>query len=202
MPLDSDVTNGDSQLHVEFYEHKLDPHMGKTFVRIMVPGDKTNIVDRPLRESDKSRFPRQFLHFQMKNASDIVVGTTLEAWREECPEDISDNQLAELRILGFRTAEQLATASDGQLQKVGLGSVGLRERSKAYLTRKSETKNSKELYQTRTELEEMRAQMAAMSEQLNAAGNISLAMKKKPGRPKALVNVKHDDASVGATSHE
>ena len=47
MALDSDIYNADSHLHVEFYlnedgEFKANP---KEFVRIIVPGDKTNVVD-------------------------------------------------------------------------------------------------------------------------------------------------------------
>ena len=51
MALDSDVQNADSQLHVEFYEFKEEgPYKGQPFVRIAVPGDKTNIVETPVRE--------------------------------------------------------------------------------------------------------------------------------------------------------
>jgi hypothetical protein len=55
--MDSDVENADSKLYVEFYTHERKPHVGQPFVRIMVPGDKTNILDQPVREDHKQRFP-------------------------------------------------------------------------------------------------------------------------------------------------
>jgi len=68
MPLDSDVPNGDEQLHVEFFIAKeIDPRWdGKPFIRINIPGDKTSVVEQPVREDHKRRFPRQWLYFQMK----------------------------------------------------------------------------------------------------------------------------------------
>ena len=45
MPLDSDENGADSKLFVEFYEQERMPDRGKVYVRIMVPGDKLNIID-------------------------------------------------------------------------------------------------------------------------------------------------------------
>ena len=67
MPLDSDENGADSKLFVEFYEQERMPDRGKVYVRIMVPGDTTNIIDQPVRDDHKERFPRQWLHFQMQN---------------------------------------------------------------------------------------------------------------------------------------
>ena len=50
MALDSDIHNADSHLHVEFYTNDQKPYKDRPtpFVRIIVPGDKTNIVDQPV----------------------------------------------------------------------------------------------------------------------------------------------------------
>ena len=48
MPLDSDINNADSQLHVEFYVKDSGANEGRPYVRIMAPGDKTNIIDQPV----------------------------------------------------------------------------------------------------------------------------------------------------------
>ncbi len=57
--LDSDVNNADAQLHVEFYTKDSGVNEGKTYVRIMAPGDKTNIIDQPCRGYQRcQRYPR------------------------------------------------------------------------------------------------------------------------------------------------
>ena len=86
MPLDSDVNNADAQLHVEFYEYEKDPHKGKPFVRIVVPGDKTNIIDQPARDDHKRRFQRQWLFVLSKSADGQVIGTPISLWHKERPE--------------------------------------------------------------------------------------------------------------------
>ena len=171
--LDSDVGNGDQHLHVEFYTYEKEPYKDKPFVRIIVPGDKTNVIDQPVREDHKARFPRQWLHFQMKSDTGQVIGTSLPDWNKDQPEEFTDYQMAELQILKFQTVEQVATASDGQLQRVGMGATGLRDKARAYLLSKNQTESSTELAKTRTELDELKAQMAEL-----------LSEKRKAGRPK------------------
>jgi hypothetical protein len=170
--LDSDVSNADTHLHVEFYNFEKDPYKGKPFVRIIVPGDKTNIVEQPAREDHKERFPRQWLYFQMANSDAPIIGTKLEEWNKTAPEDLTDYQMAELQILKFQTVEQVATASDSQLQRIGMGGAGLRERAKAFMALRNRSHTDTELEKTRLELDELKAQMAQLLEQ------------RKPGRPK------------------
>lgn len=173
--LDSDIGNGDQHLHVEFYTYDKDPYKDRPFVRIIVPGDKTNVVDQPVRDDHKARFPRQWLHFQMQGAPQ-AIGTPLQEWCKDQPVEFTDYQMAELQILKFQTVEQVATASDGQLQRVGMGATGLRDKARAYLLNKNQSESSSELAKTRTELEELKEQMAEL-----------LAEKRKPGRPKKEV---------------
>ena len=188
MALDSDINNADSQLYVEFYTSEKDPYKGKPFIRIVVPGDKTTVIDQPVRDDHKERFPRQWLHFQMQSGDGPVIGTPLKDWHQDRPEELTDNQLAELQILKFQTVEQVATASDSQLQRIGMGSAGLRERGRSYLLNKNQKVSSGELEATRAQLEELKAQMAMLLEQ------------RKPGRPRKE-NVNDDHVGVGATSN-
>jgi hypothetical protein len=190
MPLDSDVSGADAQLHVEFYEYDKAPYKGQAFVRIMAPGDKTNIIEQPVREHHKARFARQWLYYQMRNNEGPELGTPLENWHKEVPDELNDYQMAELQILKFRTIEQVATASDSQLQKVGMGAQALRERAKNYLARKNNSVFSDELSNTRKELDELKAKLAQLMEE------------RKPGRPrKEAVDVQHN-ASIGDAGHE
>jgi hypothetical protein len=140
-----------------------------------VPGDKTNIVDQPVREDHKRRFPRQWLHFQMQNNNAEVIGVPLSQWVKDDPENFNDMQMAELQIFKFQTVEQVATATDNQLQRVGMGAMGLREQARRYLQVKNQSSNQNEIETTKQELAELKEQMAALMSQLS---------EKKVGRPK------------------
>jgi len=172
MGLDSDVHNADSHLHVEFYHFTDARFKDEPFVRIMVPGDKTNIIEEPVKEYHKERFPRQWLYFQMKNSEGSVIGTLLDEWQKARPKEFSANQMAELQILKFQTVEQVATATDSQLQKVGMGGTGLRDSARSYLLTKNQSESASELEETRKELDILKQQMQ------------SLMAEKKVGRPK------------------
>lgn len=174
MPLDSDIANADSQLHVEFYTSQKERSKGKPYVRIVVPGDKTTVIDQPVREDHKARFPRQWLYFQMQNNEAPVAGTPIADWHKDCPDQISELQVQELQILKFLVVEQVATASDGQLQRIGMGGVALRNHAQSYLRGKMARNSTAELDETKRELAELKAQMA----QLMAAQE-----KRGPGRP-------------------
>ena len=175
MPLDSDIFNADEQLQVEFYIAKdVEPKWdGKPFVRINIPGDKTTIIEQPMTEEHKKRFPRQYLYFQMKqNEQDApAIGTALDVWLQEGNGDITRGHVEELRILKFQTVEQIANASDAQLQRIGMGGPGLREKAKTFLTRRNRSETESQLEETKRQLAELQAQMAAL-------------MVRKPGRPK------------------
>jgi hypothetical protein len=137
MALDSDIANADTHLHVEFYTFDKAPYKDTPFVRIMVPGDKYNIIEQPVRDDHKERFPRQWLHYQMQNSEGgPIIGTTLQNWHLDRPEEFTDSQMAELQILKFQT--------------------------RAYLLRRNQSESSFELEQTRSELKELQEQMKAL----------------------------------------
>ena len=190
--MDSDIANADSHLHVEFYEFDKAPHKGEKFVRIMVPGDKTNIIETPVREHHKERFPRQWLYYQMQNNENIVIGMPLLEWHKERPDEISEVQFAELQIFKFQTVEQVATASDSQIQRIGMGGVALRERAKAFLARKGLSKHDDELTKTRMELDSLKEQLSILMEE----------RKPNRGRPRKEVTDGEHDAPIGAASYE
>lgn len=184
--LESDTSDADSKLHVEFYENKTELYKGRPFVKIMTPGDMNNIIDQPVREDHKRRFPRQWLYFQMQNAGDVVPGTPLTQWHQEDPEGFTLGQLEEMQVLRFQVVEQVATASDSQLQRVGMGAFGLREKAIAYLKRKATA-------QSNSEIEGMKAELAALRALL-----AEQPAKRGPGRPPKDVNVNNDNAAAHA----
>jgi hypothetical protein len=164
MHLDSDVPNADAHLYVEFYKSRADGYEGVPFVRIMNPGDKTNVFDQPVKEEHKARFPRHWLHFQMseQGLETGPIGTALELWRDAEPQVLSENQMLELNIMKFQTVEQIAMASDAQLQRIGMGGLALRERARGFLARHTAAVGNAELAETKAELAGLKDQMAQM----------------------------------------
>lgn len=194
MPLDSDVSDGDSHLHVEFYE-KIYEKVPTDFVKILIPGDKTSIWDQPVREHDKQRFPRHWLFYQMKKTEGQVFGTPLAQWATDNPDDSAlGHQIAELHLLKFQSVEQVANMTDTQVQKVGMGAAGLRERARTYLGSKNTTQSNEDrdkLNRQDEELKFLKTQMAALVEQMN--NKMAEPEKRGPGRPpKAKPDVVND----------
>lgn len=89
-------------------------------VRIIVPGDRNSIVDRPASPQDKQRFAKQYQLFKQGRTEDEQVsGTRLTEWPF-----LTRGQCEEFRYLGLMTVEQLAQARDDICAKVpGLNSL-------------------------------------------------------------------------------
>jgi hypothetical protein len=112
----------DSRLHVQFYlrpvlltakseEAQRPIYQDVEHIRILVPGDKLNIVDRIASGDDKQRFAEHYARFRAGRGEE-VVGTRLEAvpW-------VTRSKVEEYRFFGIVTVEQLAEASDSVGQK-------------------------------------------------------------------------------------
>ncbi len=119
--------NPDDALWVRFYsqprhnEFKSDQEQRPVFddvvyVEIHTPGNNLNIIQTPARDIHKQRFPRQWANFKNTNGEDgDKNGTPLSAWPVLTP--------AFFYFMGhmyFYTVEQIAFASDDQIQKIGM----------------------------------------------------------------------------------
>jgi hypothetical protein len=105
-------------------------------VRIMVPGDRNNVVDRPATQQDKHRFAKQYDMFKQGiKEEDQITGTRLTDWPF-----LSRAQCEELKYLGLRTVEHLAEARDDLCGKVP-GLTTLKQNAHIWL---SKAKNSAE----------------------------------------------------------
>lgn len=83
-------------------------------VRIIVPGDRNNINDRPASQEDKRRFAKQYAMFKEgRKEDDQISGTRLSEWPH-----VSRGQVEEFRFLGIHTVEQLAEVRDDICTKV------------------------------------------------------------------------------------
>jgi hypothetical protein len=96
------------------------------YVQIMVPGDRDNIIIRPMGEGDKRRFAKHYDAWK-RGEGDNVVGTPLELWGK-----LNLAQVEEYRYIGVRTVEQLAVLNDAACQKMP-GSFELKRQAAAFL---------------------------------------------------------------------
>jgi len=187
MAIDSDTQGADARLAVQFYKKSVKQDIASDeagrpifkefdFVRIMIPGDNLTEIDTYAQESHKSRFPRQWAHYQnqMSNHED-VIGTPLDQWPQ-----VTRSQAEELRGLKFHTVESIADCSDQQLQRIGMvagmSPHNFRLKAKAFLNLAND---SAEVAQREAEMqalkqenakikEETDAKLAAMQEQMSA----------------------------------
>lgn len=126
------------------------------FVRIICPGDKTNIVVRPARDADRSRFPRQYAAFK-RGEQEQVVGTPLSQWPL-----MGRSQVEEFRSLGIMSVEHLAELRDDIKLKIP-GAVQLCQRAKDWLAAASD---SAILGKLRAEREEQDERIATLEKQI------------------------------------
>ena len=136
--------NPDSVLSVEFYWHEPEDQnksmeLGKLvrgpkipYVRIQNPGDKTSIIETPVRDEHKKRFPDHWLRWQMQEGM-INNGPDVPGWKLEDWTHLNPEQVRELKYLRFSVVEQVAGASDDQVQRMGIGGLSLREEARRAL---------------------------------------------------------------------
>lgn len=186
------ATNPDAALNVTFYQKPIQsPHKTQlegrpifedvTYIRIITPGSQLNIIERPIYESDKMRFPFQWAQYEQAHGDAKVSGTPVSAWPFLTP-----SQAEELKALKFLTVEMIANASDQQITSMGMAGgmdpYQLRARAQAYLNAAHNTaepqKLAADLEQMKREREQERAELAELRAQM-----AELAKKRGPGRP-------------------
>jgi len=129
----------DGNLYVKFYKQAIESKAKSLeegrpifvevdYISIIVPGDATNQIERKATENDKQRFYKQWSNYERSGEGDGVSGTPIDEWPA-----IPLAQKAALKAMSFMTVEMLASASDMQLQKIGMGAFELRTKAKAFL---------------------------------------------------------------------
>lgn len=208
MALDTDIANPDSALNVRFYSKPIQ-NAFKTqlegrpifddcdFVTIWLPGDKNTIIDTFVDDSHKRRFPLHWAHYKNTHGDNLQSGTPLSAWQLLTPA-----QAEELKALKFYTVESIATASDMQIQNIGMiagmAPHAFRDRAVRYLkaaegdaSYNQQAEETKKLAEKNAELEKQMADMQSMMKELLAN------QKAKPG-PKPRQESEQSDASHAA----
>lgn len=171
--------NPDDILSIEFYDHAaLDTWKTQTtgiksykdscpFIRIAIPGNPNLTVERPADAKDTKRWPRQWLFFQMQTGK-IANAENVPGWQIDQWDEMGEEQIRQLKFLRFYTVEQIAGANDAQIQGIGMGGQGLREKAKRALAERNGAAVNAEVKARDDLIAEMRSQMAEMMELIQA----------------------------------
>jgi len=171
--------NPDAALTVRFYSRAVQDNWESSkqgrpifrdviYTEIMAAGNTLNIIDTPMREEHKRRFPLQWAAFNNAHGDDKqLIGTPITAWPI-----LTKSQAEELKAMKFLTVENLAGASDAQLQEIGMVAGAnphvLRDRAKAYLDAAKGPAPiehmATELYKRDQIIADMQKQIAALSQ--------------------------------------
>ena len=172
----------DSMLSVEFYWGTVKKMTGQPvldengkpkqipYIRMSVPGNDTYQFAGPVREDHKRRFARQWQYWQIQenqgeNAD--IPGWKLDDWQE-----LSEEQRRELKYLRFSVVEQIAAASDMQVQKMGLNGQALRIKAREALQKRARESLNSEIQARDDKIKELSddyAKLKAQVEQLLAS---------------------------------
>lgn len=109
-----------SQLKVRHYDNQ-------NWIKIHPPGEKLNILDRPAKESDKVKYPRQWNLF-LQNKTQVPEGTPIDLLFPNNPA-IADN----LKAFGVYTIQQCANLSAHAMDTIGMGGNDWKNMASQYL---------------------------------------------------------------------
>ena len=149
------------------------------YIQIMTPGNQLSIIDTPAREEHKIRFPRHWAIFQNSQTSpDQIVGTPLESWPM-----ITRSQAEELKGIKFFTVEQIAGASDEQIQRLGMNAPMMRQKAKAYLLQAENSaltqQQAGELLKREQEINDLKNMIGKLAGQIEEMRNPAVPVKVK-----------------------
>jgi len=163
--------NLESNVFVEFYTDAV--HMkarseqegrpiyeDRPHVRIIIPGDTSNIIETLAKEEHKRKYPEAWKRFQTTEATGHT-GTALEQWPQ-----ITRSQVKEAKYYEVHTVEQMAGLSDAHIAKLGMGFSDLRAKAQAFLSLAQDTaaatKQAAENEQLHREMDDLKAQIKEM----------------------------------------
>lgn len=153
------------------------------YVRIQTPGDKLNIIERPVTQADKQRFAREYAGWKAQGEAVMPAGTPLAEWAAG---QLTTSTVEELKMYGCYTVEQLAEMSDSNLKNVGIY-MQKRQSARDWLERSRSGAGERQMEALNQRLQ---SQVAALQAQIDAMAANGIAKvevappKRKPGRPK------------------
>ena len=167
---------GDEKLFVQFYDGSyqdsaLSEQEGRPvfttrpFVKILVPGDRTTVINTLADATYQRRFPRQWKAYQEKSSQDIQ-GTLLS----EVPV-VTRAQAQELEYFKIFTVEQLAGANDNLSTKIP-GFQQLKQKAAVYVESAKDAALAQKLTAENTALrgrvESLESEIARLSQMFDA----------------------------------
>jgi hypothetical protein len=146
-------------------------HKSVEMIRIIVPGDRDNIVEREIFPIDQRRFATSYEKWKAGDPEKLD-GLPLAAWPS-----IDASMVEDLKYFKIYTVEQLASVSDGNMQRIG-PLHELRRKAQSFLAAAKDnsilTKFEADVKQKQSEidsLKQMVAQQNAKIEELAARQN-------------------------------
>jgi len=137
----------------------------KVYIEIRIAGQRDAQACRPVTHQDKQRFPDHWKAYNDRTEAP-TEGMPLKEWPA-----ISRSQAEELEFLHIKTVEQLASVKDGNIQNF-MGGYALREKAQKWLeTNDAETADA-EKEEMRSELADLKEQMAEMLAAQKAANSV------------------------------
>lgn len=131
------------------------------FIKVVVPGDVNNIIERKASKEDEQKFPKAWARYKAQEA-DVMEGTPLEQWPQ-----MSRSLVKEAKFFEIHTVEQLAGLSDINVSKIGMGYLELRNKAKAYLVAAAgtagETAQAAENQRLKDMIADLQKQMSELS---------------------------------------
>jgi hypothetical protein len=174
--LDEDRFAGDAKLFVQFFRKPvLQPGLSQQegraiyketdYIRIMVPGDKLSVIERPVDAIDARRFADKYEKWKA-GAGNAVEGTPLSSLPKMTP-----SKVEEYKFFGLHTVEQLADANDNLGQKF-FGFQEDKRAAKAFIELAKGNapieKMNEELKARDSKIEELQAQIEAITRMMGA----------------------------------
>lgn len=143
----------------------------REYVEIIIPGNRGTMVDAPVREEHKMRWPQRYAAFKA-GAEQATEGTPIEEWAA-----ITRSQAEELKHVNVRTVEILANLDDQNLQRaVPMGGHALRDKARRFIEQAQGAAPAEALA---AKVEEQADMMAAMKIQMDAMAQELAAAKAK-----------------------
>lgn len=148
----------------------------RDFVRIEIPGNNLSVIDTFANQDHKDRFPIQWARYMNEKTDGDIQGTLLKDWPI-----LNAAQVNELKHFKFYTVEQVANASDQQLNSIGMllgmSPLSARDKAKAFI---SNAKDSAVVQAQADELRKRDEEIAAMKAQIEELIRSQVKRGRKP----------------------
>lgn len=146
----------DSSVNVVFYtrsvrdeikskEERRPIHHDVEYIRMQHPGETSTVIDRPVKEEDRHRFPQKYQQYLHKKTQ-IPEGTPIDLLFPNNP-SVADN----LKGFGVYTVEQCSSMSAHAVHNIGMGAQEYQNKAKAFMDSASKGAN---FHKVQSELEE------------------------------------------------